>query len=151
MKRKIISVILLNAMVFFALVTVHEIAHVGVGMLLGCEFGKAVLFDAKMAGPYAEMACTNASQLVLYGSSLLATASFGLLFLTLKSPGKNLFFVIFGFSLIFSSLDIGLATMETVVYPLIAAGFGFVVLGEYCIASSCINDNLFFEMFDARE
>jgi hypothetical protein len=148
MKRKILSVILLNVIVFFALISIHEIVHVVVGMCLGCDLGKAVLLDAKMAGPYAEMVCGNVNQLVLYGSSLLVTACFGLLFLSLKSSGKNLFFVVLGLSLIFSSLDIGLATMQTVIYPLIASGFVFVVLGEYYIASSCINKNLFLDIFE---
>ena len=79
MKRKILGIILLNVIVFFALISIHEIVHVVVGTCLGCNFGKAVLLDAKMAGPYAEMVCSSGTnQLILYASSLFVTACFGL-------------------------------------------------------------------------
>ena len=152
MKKKILSIILLNVMVFFALISIHEIAHVAVGMCLGCSMGKAVLIDAKLSGPYAEMVCSNTvNQLILYSSSLILTVCFGLLFLSLGSPGKNLFFVFLGLSIIFSSLDMGLATVEAVTYPMLVSGFLFVTLGEYYMASSSINENLIFDLFEMRE
>src|SRR3990172_12627676 len=112
MKKKLLGIILLNVMLFFALLSIHEVVHVAVGVGLGCDFGRAVLMDSSFAGPYAEMACGNINQLLLYGSSLIATISFGMLFLSFNS-GKNLFYVVLGISMIFSSLDIGLATLET--------------------------------------
>lgn len=146
------SIILLNVIVFFALISIHEIVHVTVGMCLGCEFGKAVLFDAKTAGPYAEMVCSSGNnQIILYASSLIVTACFGLLFLSLKSHGKNLFFLVLGLSLIFSSLDIGLATLDAVVYPMILFGFSFVTLGEYYMACSSIKEDLILELFELQD
>ena len=151
MKKRIMSVILLNVIVFFALLSIHEIVHVVVGSCLGCDYGKAVIIDANFAGPYAELVCSNTNQFLLYVSSLLVTGCFGLLFLSFKSPGKNLFFVILGLSIIFSSVDIGLATMESIIYPLIVSGFMLVTLGEYYIASSCINENLILDLFELEE
>jgi len=151
MKKRIMSVILLNVIVFFALLSIHEIVHVVVGRCLGCEYGKAVLIDAKFAGPYAELVCSNTNQLLLYSSSLLVTACFGLLFLSFKSSGRNLFFVILGLSIIFSSVDIGLVTVESVIYPLLGSGFMLVTLGEYNIASSCVNENLILDLFELED
>lgn len=151
MKKKIINIILLNAIVFFALISIHEIVHIAVGSCLGCNYGKAVLLDTNLVGPYAELVCSNTNQLIIYISSLIVTAGFGLLFLTLNSPGKNLFFIVLGLSIVFSSFDIGLAIMKSLIYPMMASGFLLVTIGEYYIASSCLNENLFLDMFELKD
>ena len=145
------NIILLNIIVFFALVSIHEIVHIAVGSCFGCEYGKAVILDAGFNGPYAEMVCSTASQFVVYASSFLVTACFGLMFLSLNSPGKNLSFIILGLSLIFSSVDIGLITMRSLIYPIAGSGFLLVTLGEYYIASACISKNLFLDIFELQD
>ncbi|MFH0929005.1 MAG: hypothetical protein V1818_01460 [Candidatus Aenigmatarchaeota archaeon] len=148
MKRKIINIILLNVLVFFALVSIHEIAHLGAGYLMGCEHGKAVLLDSVFNGPYTEMICTSSlNQTLMHISGLIMTSCFGLLFLSLKSPGKSMFLVVFGLSVIFSALDIGMATIESALYPVMLFGFSSVTAGEYFIASSYIKNDVPFDWF----
>jgi hypothetical protein len=148
MKKKIINIVLLNVIVFFALISIHEIAHLTVGQMMGCERGKAVLLDSFSNGPYTELVCTGgANQAIIYLSGLLLTSCFGLLFLSLNSPGKNMFLVVLGLSLIFSSLDMGIITIEAVVYPTMILGFMSVAAGEYFIASSYIKDEVPFDLF----
>ena len=153
MKKKILNIILLNITVFFALISIHEISHVVIGSCLGCEYGKAILFDTKFNGPHTELICTNKiNQVFLYLSSLLVTSCFGLMFLSLNSPGKNMFFVILGLSLIFSSFDISIATaIEPLVYPVIGSGFMLMIIGEYFIASSYIKEDVLLDLFGMRE
>ena len=145
------NIILLNVIVFFALISIHEIVHIAVGSCLGCDYGKAVIIDMDFKGPYAEMACSDASQFIVYASSFIVTTCFGLLFLSLRSPGKNLSFVILGLSFIFSSVDIGIITMPSLIYPIMGSGFLLVTLGEYYIASSCVNENMFLDIFELNE
>jgi hypothetical protein len=148
MKKKILSIVLLNVMVFFALISIHEIAHLTVGQMMGCERGKAILLDSALNGPYTELVCASSTnQAILYVSGLLLTSCFGLLFLSLNSPGKNMFLVVLGLSMIFSSLDIGIITIEAVVYPTMVLGFMSVAAGEYFIASSYIKDDAPFDWF----
>lgn len=151
MRKKLLNIVLLNVIVFFALISIHEIVHITVGSCLGCDYGKAVILDIGFNGPYAEMVCSNISQFVVYISSFIVTACFGILFLTLNSPGKNLSFVILGLSLIFSSVDIGLITLDSLVYPIMGSGFLLITIGEYYIASSCINENMFLDIFELNE
>lgn len=153
MKKKVLNVILLNVTVFFALISIHEISHLVIGSSLGCEYGKAVLMDTVFNGPYAELVCTNGiNQSILYLSSLFLTSCFGLLFLSLNSPGKNMFFVILGLSLVFSSFDIGMAmNMSSIIYPVIGSGFILMIIGEYFIASSYLKEDILLDFFGMRE
>ena len=153
MKRKILNIILLNLTVFFALISIHEISHLIIGSCLGCEYGRAILFDTKFNGPYAELVCTNGiNKIFLYLSSLLVTSCFGLMFLSLKSPGKNMFFVILGLSLVFSSFDIGIITsIESIIYPIVGSGFILMILGEYFIASSYVKEEILLDLFGMHE
>jgi hypothetical protein len=162
MKKKVLNVILLNLTVFFALISMHEISHVVIGNCLGCEYGRAVIFDAKsstgitgmlLSKPYTEMLCSNGiSQTLLYLGGFIVTSCFGLLFLALKSPGRNMFFVILGLSLVFSSFDISLATsIESVVYPVIGSGFILMTFGEYFIASAYVKEDVLMELFGMHE
>jgi len=152
-KRKILNIILLNLTVFFALISIHEISHLIIGSCLGCEYGRAILFDTKFNGPYAELVCTNGiNKIFLYLSSLLVTSCFGLMFLSLKSPGKNMFFVILGLSLVFSSFDIGIITsIESIIYPIVGSGFILMILGEYFIASSYVKEEILLDLFGMHE
>jgi len=59
MKKILLSIILVNIMLFFALIAIHEISHVIVGYCLGCEYEKAVLFDSNFNGPHTELICNN--------------------------------------------------------------------------------------------
>jgi len=144
MRQKLLNVILTNLTVFFALISIHEISHLVMGTCLGCVYGRAVLLDSKFNGPYSEIACSGEiNQFLLYISSFILTTSFGLLFLLLRSPEKNMFFIIFGLSLIFSSLDISIVTgIQSLFYPLVSLGFIFMGIGEYFIASFYIKKEM---------
>ena len=162
MKRKAINLVLLNLTIFFALISIHEISHALIGSSVGCDYGRAVVFDTKTASgitgmlfsePYTEMLCSNGtSQSIAYMGSFLVTVSFGLVFLSLNSPGKNMFLVISGLSLVFSSLDISLAlSMESLLYPLTGSGFLLIILGEYLMASSYLKDDVPLDLFGMHE
>jgi hypothetical protein len=162
MKKKVLNVILLNLTVFFALISMHEISHVVIGNCLGCEQGRAVIFDANsgtgitgmlLSKPYTEILCSNGiSQSLLYLGGLIVTSCFGMLFLFLKSPGRNMFFVILGLSLVFSSFDISMAIgIESIVYPVIGSGFILMVFGEYFIASAYVKEDVLMDLFGMTE
>ena len=134
--------LLVNFLIFFSLISIHEIGHVIAGSFLGCQLGKAILIDGNFIGPYAEIACAGQiNQFLLFTSSFLITSSFGVLFLFLKSPQRNMFFVVLGLSLIFSSLDFLIVTgMTSVMYTFLTIGFIFMGIGEYFIASFYIRE-----------
>lgn len=146
--REILNIVLINLIVFFALISIHEISHTASGMLFGCKYEKSILMDSNFVGPYTEMYCSNNSLLVLI-SSLIITSSFSLLFLLLKSPSRNLFPISLGLSIIFSSLDLSIATnIQSLVYPVVSIGFIVTAIGEYFIASSYIKDNFSLDFLD---
>jgi hypothetical protein len=139
--RGILHIIIVNLIIFFALISIHEMGHSIGGILSGCKYQRAVLLDSNLIGPYTEMYCSNINYMLTFFSSLLITTSFSFLFLLLKSPTRNLFPVSLGLSIIFSSLDISIAAnMASLVYPIVSLGFIVTALGEYFVASSVIND-----------
>lgn len=142
MKQRFLNILLVNLLIFFSLISIHEIGHVIAGGFLGCQLGKAILIDGNFIGPYAEIACQNQiNQTLLFLSSFIITASFGILFLFLNSPQRNMFFVVFGLSLIFSSLDFLIVTgLQSIMYALIGSGFIFMCIGEYFLASFYIKE-----------
>jgi len=142
LKQKFLNILLVNILIFFSLISIHEIGHVIAGYFLGCNLGKAILIDGNFIGPYAEIACQGqVNQTLLFMSSFFITSSFGVLFLFLKSPQRNMFFVVIGLSLIFSSLDFLVVTgLQSVMYTLLSVGFVFMGIGEYFIASFYIKD-----------
>lgn len=125
---------ILNIGIVISLLSLHEVGHVLIGMYVGCESGKAILFDSSQQGPYAELVCSNGTNYNLaYTGSLMLTTVFGFVFLLLrKSPLKNFFFVVLGFSILFSSLDIvfftGIPAME---YVFIGLGMVLITIGEF--------------------
>jgi hypothetical protein len=132
--------VLVNITVFFALIAIHEIAHVAIGYYLGCVSGRAVLFDTNAEWPYAELSCpVQTSHTLINISSLLVTGLFGVMFLLSNSTNRNLFYIIIGFSLVFGALDISIATgVQFLFYSTTSLGFVLLIVGEYLIALSCI-------------
>ena len=140
--REILSIILINLLVFFALISIHEISHITTGMFFGCKNQRAVLIDSNLVGPYTELYCSG-NNILTYLSSFLITSSFSLLFLFLKSPTRKLFLTSLGLSIIFSSLDFSIATnIQYLFYPAISLGFIIMSIGEYFIAASFIKGEL---------
>jgi hypothetical protein len=133
--RHILNIVLINFIVFFALISIHEIAHSAASILVGCTYQKSILMDSNFVGPYTEMYCSGANTLFVFLSGLIITASFSGLFIFLRSPTRNLFFVSLGLSVVFSSLDVGIAGLQAMVYPMIGLGFFTTLAGEYLIAS----------------
>ena len=132
--RAITNMTLFNIGIFLSLLTLHEVGHVFIGMLIGCQSGKAIVFDTTQPGPYAELLCPNIINYNLaYLGSLIFTIIFGSIFLFLKrSPERNLFYVVVGFSILFSSLDIvyftGILIMQ---YVFMGLGLIFITFGEF--------------------
>ena len=140
--REIFSIILINSLIFFALISIHEISHVAAGLIFGCKSQTAILLDSNLIGPYTEFYCSG-SNFLIYVSSFLITLSFSLLFLFLKSSTKKLFWVSLGLSTIFSSLDFSIATnVQYLFYPMVTLGFIIAAIGEYFVASSYVKDEL---------
>jgi len=128
------NLVLLNVAIFLSTLSLHEFGHVIVGMQVGCESGKVILYDSLQPGPYAELMCSNGvdDRFALAGS-FLATAVFGSLFLFLrKSPQRNLFFIVLGFGIFFGALDIVMITgIVMMQYVFIAVGMLLIIIGEF--------------------
>ena len=135
--KSALRMILINLTLALALVSIHEMAHVMIGIHLGCKDGKAILFDSQEENPYAELLCLKRINLSLISiSSLIAGFCFGLSFLLLGNREQKSFaFIIFGFSIIFSSLDITSITSQILFYPLLISGLGITTLGEILLAN----------------
>jgi hypothetical protein len=141
--KEILSIILINLTMFFALISMHELSHITVGMLSGCKYHKSILIDSNLVGPYIELYCSNGNNMVVFLSGLLTTASFSFLFLLLNKSTKNLFATSLGLSIIFSSLDVTITTnIQSLFYPMVLIGFFMTIAGEYSIANSFVNNNL---------
>lgn len=129
----ILNIFLVNLTVTLALLGIHEISHVIIGMQIGCTNGRAVLLDTMRERPYTELFCPSKinNSFVFIGGFLVSIA-FGSMFLLLRnSVEKKLFFIILGFSLLFSSLDILMITgIETLFYFSVIIGFLIVAFGE---------------------
>ena len=145
--RGILNIILINLMIFFALVSIHEMSHAIMSYCLGCEYEKAVLFDSKFNGPHTEFFCSNKmSEILVYSISLIITTIFSLGFIFLDSPERNMFFISLGISITFSSSDIGIVfNTQTIFYPLLTAGFFLITAGEYFMAFSHIKEDFSFD------
>ena len=147
--REILNIVLINLIVFFALISIHEIGHSAAGMLLGCRYEKSVLMDYNFAGPYTEMYCSNVNGLLISISSLLITSFFSALFLFLRAPTRNLFLIGLGLSVIFSSIDISVAaSLQSMMYPMVSLGFFVTAVGEYFIASYYAKNNFALDLLD---
>lgn len=150
--REILNIVLINLIVFFALISIHEISHTATGMVLGCKYEKSVLVDYNFVGPYTEMYCSDMNYLLVFVGSLIITSAFSFLFLFLRSPTRNLFLISFGLSIIFSSLDIGITTgIQSLVYPMVSVGFLVTSIGEYFIASSYIRNDFSLNLLEIEK
>jgi hypothetical protein len=146
LKSTFLSIVLLNTMLFFALIAIHEISHVFVGYCMGCQIEKAILFDSTFSGPHTEMLCaTNMNELLVYLGGLAITAAFSLSFLFAESKDRNISFISLGISVMLSSLDISmLLNMQTLLYPLLTSGLALVTAGEYFMGSYYFSEDVSF-------
>ncbi|MFH7882432.1 MAG: hypothetical protein QW140_01790 [Candidatus Aenigmatarchaeota archaeon] len=131
MKKEILSMILLNTILFFTLVFTHEISHLGISSLIGCK-SEVLSFDFLNGYAYSKLSCSQGKSFVylsgLLPSIFLSSLSF------FKTP-KNLLFLIFGFSIILSSLDISILLNPSYFYFSLFLGLLLISVGEYKIAS----------------
>jgi hypothetical protein len=150
--RGIVHIVLVNMIVFFALISIHELGHSAGGFLSGCKNQKAVLMDANFVGPYTEMYCANTNYAMMLFSSFLITSMFSFLFLLLKPPTRNLFFISLGLSIVFSSLDVMIATrIQALLYPIASIGFIITAFGEFLMASSAVKGSFPLEFLDIEK
>jgi len=146
--REILSIALMNLILFFALLAVHEIGHSAAGMLLGCKYEKFVLIDSNLIGPYTEMYCSNIDSTLIFISGLLITASFSAMLL-LGAPTRNLFLTSIGLSIIFSSMDMSIASnIQQLLYPMASMGFMVTAAGEYFMASNYAKNSFNLDLLD---
>ena len=131
--NSIITMIILNLIVFLSTITLHELGHVIAGKFMKCDGVKAVIFDSKEQTPYTELECYNVeSHEFAYLSGLMLTTlfSFSFLFFTEKSQ-RNMFWVVLGLGIFFASLDIVTITgVEIMRYLCMAISLVFLVIGE---------------------
>jgi len=140
--KEILSIVLINLLVFFALISIHELSHAAAGIIFGCKNQISVLMDSNLIGPYTMFSCPG-NNILIYFSSFLITSCFSLLFLSLRSSARRLSLISLGLSIIFSSLDFSIATnISYLFYPAISIGFIITSIGEYSIASSYVNSEL---------
>lgn len=145
----LLKIILTNGILLLALISVHELGHLILGIATGCSSAKIVIFDTEREGPYTELFCSNPNPLTYLGSvfSSLAFASF---FLFLKEPeDKKLFFIILGLSIMFASLDITTLTSSQISFYLsMVSGFSFTIFGEYSLTLSYVKkEDLFLKSY----
>lgn len=140
MKRKFFSLILFNVTLFFALISIHELGHATFSFLTDCKEGKVIMFDLNGNAPYTLLSCSDLkSKWLISLGGFFSTLLFGCLFLFSGKSDKNVFWLILGFSIVFSSFDIVSILNIPFLFPtLIGVGFTFVSVGEYLIASYLI-------------
>lgn len=142
MKKEILSIILLNTILFFTLVFTHEISHLGISSLIGCK-SEALSFDFLNGYAYSKILCPRGKSFV-YLSGLLP--SIFLSSLSFFKTTKNFLFLIFGFSIILSSLDISILLNSSYFYFSLFSGLFLILLGEYKMASSFVKiKTIYFE------
>ncbi|MEM7825371.1 MAG: hypothetical protein QW412_00745 [Candidatus Aenigmatarchaeota archaeon] len=145
----LLKIILTNVVLLLALLSIHELGHLIVGILTGCSSARIVLFDTEREGPYTELFCNNPNHLTYLGS-VFSTLAFASFFLFLKEPeDKKLFFIMLGLSLMFASLDIAtLTSSQFYFYFSIISGFGFTIFGEYSLTLSYVEkEDLFLKSY----
>ena len=134
--------ILFNSSILSITVVLHEFGHLYIGYLGGCT-GKVVLIDTVKNMTYTELQCQN-----IINGTLLSLGAFlfiiplSILFLLLRMPERNFFYVILGLGVSTSSLDIlSIFNSSILFYALITFGTFLVIYGE----SILINERLFAE------
>ncbi len=138
--QAIANMVLFNVGIVLSILALHEIGHVLLGVYVGCEAGRAIIFDTLQEGPYAELVCSNSTDYTIaYTGSLLLTTIFAVIFLFLRnSPYRNFFLVVIGFNILFASLDlVALFGMETIQYVSIGLGMVLVIIGEFLTGLAC--------------
>jgi len=140
--REVSEIILINLVLFFVLLLIHEASHVVAGYFLGCRQISVVLLD-RIKGPHTEMTCPAKSiSWCLRISGLIVTALLALPFLFFSSYSRNLFFLILGFSIILSASDFNiLFGLESIFYAIVVFGFSFIAIGEYLTALNCFESS----------
>ncbi|MFH1978308.1 MAG: hypothetical protein ABIJ92_03205 [Candidatus Aenigmatarchaeota archaeon] len=129
-----IYIVTLNIALILAGIALHELGHLFIGYLFGCE-GGIVLMNIPPAfpGPYTELSCAlPVQEMILAESGFLFIIPFGLTFLLLKRfPEKNFAYVILGLAIILGSLDMLLAIPNHYTpYVAVFIGMFLMSLGE---------------------
>ncbi|MBI4176194.1 MAG: hypothetical protein HY518_03245 [Candidatus Aenigmarchaeota archaeon] len=141
--------VLLNTIIFVASISLHELGHLAVGSLFGCESGEIVLLKLDLLqqgplGPYTELNCPlQIEKAVLALSGHAFIIPFGLVFLLLRRfPEKNFAYVIIGLALTLSGLDMLLIFQNALIIPLVSVipGITLFCVGEVYL----INDYITF-------
>jgi len=145
MKKEVLNIVLINLTIFFALTYLHEISHLGIAFCLGCKAGKAVALDLSNYSTYTELHCPQGNNLLIYVGSMVISIAFGSLFIFLDKPTRNVFFLIVGFSLILSSLDLALAFGYGAFYASFFGGLLLLGFSEFLLASNSLDKTIYFQ------
>lgn len=142
--KDVLSMIGINLTLILAIISIHEIGHVLFGSFVGCR-GKAVVFEFGKDSPYSELVCpASINYGIAYLGGFLTTIAFSLIYLANDSQ-RHLFFILLGFSLLFSASDFYLISrLELSFYLALFSGFTIVILGEYSLALNYIRSEYLF-------
>ena len=146
------NIMLWNATIFLATLSIHELGHVFFGIYSGCENGRAIVFDTSQPGPYAELSCSAERNIILPEiGGVLLTFLFGFLFMFIvDKPQKNFVIVIIGLSILFGAIDLSVLTgFEIVQFISILFGLVLISTGELLTSSAYLEiEHTFFKQIE---
>lgn len=134
--------LLFNMAVLTLTVTLHELGHLFVGISNDCS-GKIVLIDTEKGLTYTELQCDRAvNDVMLSLGCFIFVVPLAFMFLLLRMPEKNFFYVILGIGASTSSMDIvDLFHIPILLYIMTIIGTALVVYGEFIL----VNKRFFME------
>ena len=124
-------ILAVNLTIIIASLAFHEIGHVVVGHLAGCEGGKAIILDLSSV-PHAELDCPTGAIFITYLGGLIATIFFGLLFFLARGmAGTYLSYIIWGIGFYLANNDLLAVNIPVLLVRLLMmAGLVLVIYGD---------------------
>ncbi len=133
--RSASKIVVLNFLLFVALVIVHELGHFAVGSALGCTANGVSLFGALTSS--VSMSCARSvNRALIESGGILATTAFIAMLLPFRF-GRKMLFITSGMSLVLGSLD-----FPALSYVLITSGMSMISFGEYSFSMSLLGSRI---------
>ncbi len=136
----IVYISLMNVILVFASLALHEAGHFFVGSMHSCT-GEVVLFNSDNTGPYTMLSCPkDAPMNIINMAGFLFILPFAAMFFLLKRyPERNFGLIITGLALVMSSLDFSAALSAGMVRVIMLAGALLIGIGEALLISAYIS------------
>ena len=133
-------VIAVNIAIIIATLAVHEVGHVLIGHVAGCEGGKAIILDLSST-PHAELKCPTNAITITYLGGLIATIVFGMLFFFARGMvGTYLSYSIWGIGLYIANNDLlAIGAGNSIVRFLMLTGLVLLIYGDTKFISGYLN------------